>query len=362
MPEAATIVKNLLRWYPQVARELPWRRQQDPYGIWVSEIMLQQTQVKTVIPYWERWMKQLPDVRSLAQAQESTVIKLWEGLGYYSRARNLQRAAQEIQIQHDGCFPDDHDALLALPGIGPYTAGAISSIAFGQPRPIVDGNVIRVLTRVDGIDESTKLGHTIRQLWARSESLVLQASKRGESGRNVCGDLNQSLMELGATVCLPRQPLCSDCPLRRSCRARTNGTIETIPNLGKRKKMISRMFMAVVIRRSGMYLVRQRRTGEINGGLWEFPNVELTGSDPGGACWLGAGLRIDSSKLSTLGEIKHSITNNRITVKAYSVEVSPEYCAEDDSSEWLDESALEKYAFTAAHRKIARRVIKSSDS
>ena len=357
MPEAATIVKNLLRWYLTEARELPWRQNRDPYGIWVSEIMLQQTQVKTVIPYWERWMKRLPDVDRLARARETTVIKLWEGLGYYSRARNLQRAAQMIQNEHKGCFPSDYEALLALPGVGPYTAGAVSSIAFGQPRPIVDGNVIRVLARVDGIRESTKLSQTIRELWSRSESLVRFASELWRPGRNVCGDFNQSLMELGATVCLPRQPLCCDCPLRRCCRARAEGMIEVIPNLGARKKMIARMFIAVVVRRTGRYLVRQRSAGEINGGLWEFPNVELTSQDPSGAVWLDSGMGLDPSKLSALGEVKHSITNNRITLKVYCSDVSPDYCVMEEAGEWLEASELERYAFTAAHRKIVRRAI-----
>src|SRR5690349_4448454 len=195
------IVQALLAWFAANARELPWRRTKDPYAIHVSEIMLQQTQVKTVIPYWERWMRELPTIEALAKAKPDRVLKLWEGLGYYSRARNLQKAAQLILAGHDGVFPGDLEKILGLPGIGPYTAGAISSIAFGLPAPIVDGNVTRVLARYLGIRGDPKSRETKNALWEAAGRLVNAAHDL-----NACGDFNEALMELGATVCLPHQP------------------------------------------------------------------------------------------------------------------------------------------------------------
>src|SRR5437868_2047191 len=173
--DSRIIVRSLLKWFGEAARDLPWRRTRDPYAIWISEIMLQQTQVKTVLPYWERWMRSLPDIESLAKARMETIHKLWEGLGYYTRVRNLQKAAQVIMEIHGGKFPRDFEAVLALPGIGRYTAGAICSIAFNQPTPILDGNVIRVLTRVFGIAENPKEKGANAKLWDLAEKLVAHA-------------------------------------------------------------------------------------------------------------------------------------------------------------------------------------------
>jgi A/G-specific adenine glycosylase len=357
MPEASTIVKNLLRWYQLEARDLPWRRVSDPYAIWISEIMLQQTQVKTVIPYWNRWMKRFPSVRTLALADEDVVLKHWEGLGYYSRARNIQKAAIEIDRSHGGQFPLEFDVILSLPGIGPYTAGAISSISYGHARPIVDGNVIRVLSRLDGITANTKLRQTNQWLWARAEEFVIRASKTSVPGRNTCGDFNQALMELGATICLPRNPECSKCPVRRSCIARKEGLIETIPDLGKRKKSVARLFLAVVARKSGKFLIRQRELGGINGRLWEFPNCEVRSEDPGGNGWLERTFCVNPTDLKLLGEVKHSITTNRITLKVYSCNIASGCRIGDNSSKWVRGSELEGLAFTAAHRKIVRRFV-----
>ena len=356
MPEPATIVKNLLRWFQEQARDLPWRREADPYGIWISEIMLQQTQVKTVIPYWQRWMEQLPTVERLANASDETVLKLWEGLGYYSRVRNIHRAARIIVDSHGGQFPRESESILALPGIGPYTAGAISSIAYGDPRPIVDGNVIRVLTRVDGIRESTKLGATKAWLWKRAEDLVREAAKAKDSDRNVCGDFNQSLMELGATVCLPRQAECSRCPLRRCCVGKRKALLASIPNVGERKKAVARLFMAVVVRKGPRYLVRQRRGEGVNRGLWEFPNTERTAKDPAGAGWLKAELGLDLASLRLLVEVKHSITTNRISLQAYMAEVPHKFRAPAASVQWVSAAKLDDLPFTAAHRKIVDRI------
>ena len=219
----------LLDWFAGNARDLPWRRTRDPYAIWVSEIMLQQTQVKTVIPFWERWLRELPTIEAAAKAPSAKIHKLWEGLGYYTRVRNLQKAALIILEQHNGTFPRSFDEVLALPGIGRYTAGAICSIAFNQPKPILDGNVIRVLTRIFGIAENPKEKKTNAQLWQLAEALVTRAEaeslrRKKPSGRpipgfnwqnNACSALNQSLMELGALICTPRSPQCFDLPGQR---------------------------------------------------------------------------------------------------------------------------------------------------
>src|SRR5256712_12257328 len=187
----------LLQWFAQNARDLPWRRTRDPYAIWISEIMLQQTQVKTVIPYWQRWMRRLPDVRALARARPDAVLKLWEGLGYYLRARNLHQAARTIVDQHGGRFPEKFDEWVALPGIGRYTAGAICSIAFNQPTPVLDGNVMRVLARVFGIAGNPRAKEASAKLWNLAEALVREAAKRQRRDEQNCSHLNQALMELG---------------------------------------------------------------------------------------------------------------------------------------------------------------------
>ncbi|TAK96061.1 MAG: A/G-specific adenine glycosylase, partial [Verrucomicrobia bacterium] len=284
------IVSALLAWFSCNARDLPWRRTRNPYAIWVSEIMLQQTQVKTVIPYWERWMRELPTIQSAAKASAAKLHKLWEGLGYYTRVRNLQKAAQQIVSQHGGKFPENFNDILALPGIGRYTAGAIASIAFNQPRPILDGNVIRVLTRLFGIATDPREKKTNARLWQLAQELVTHAkdarSAKEKPGKplrplrplrddSACSHLNQSLMELGALVCTPRSPDCAACPVKEFCIARKRNLQVQIPNSGKRAKTTERRFIAFVVDRGGKFLVRQRPDGVVNAHLWEFPNVEV---------------------------------------------------------------------------------------
>jgi len=280
------LVSALLDWFSANARDLPWRRTRDPYAIWVSEIMLQQTQVKTVVPYWERWMRKLPTVQAAANASPDKIHKLWEGLGYYTRVRNLQKAARQIMEKHDGKFPQNFDDVLALPGIGRYTAGAICSIAFNQPTPILDGNVIRVLTRVFGISENPREKKTKAQLWRLAEELVGRAAcsrfigvpsppRRGRDTAPYHSFLNQSLMELGALVCTPRQPQCRICPMKKLCVAFRENRVEELPNLGRRTAATARRFIAFAVNRQGRFLVRQRPAGVVNAHLWEFPNVEI---------------------------------------------------------------------------------------
>ena len=422
------LVPALLGWFTACARDLPWRKTQDPYAIWVSEIMLQQTQVKTVIPYWERWMRALPTIANLAKAKPETIHKLWEGLGYYTRVRNMQRAAQEIIAQHNGEFPRDYEAILALPGIGRYTAGAISSIAFNQPQPILDGNVIRVLTRVFGIAENPKDKSTNAQLWQLAQELVTSANEqeikreklhtpsppsgeragvRGhvekwphgenwvEAANHIqtigpCSALNQSLMELGALICTPKQPQCLICPLQKFCDAYKTGHTQLIPNLGPRVTVTEREFIAFVIEHRGRYLVRQRPEGQVNAHLWEFPNMEVlpepessekaklspnrslawcrrfsvSGEGPAKAgtpyqtlaqlVEKHLGLQVES--LTELCTIRHTITRYRITLRACRGSGKLKFKNKKLKMEWLALADLDKLAFTSAHRKILKQL------
>jgi len=376
-PRSARIVPLLLAWFSANARHLPWRCTRDPYAIWVSEIMLQQTQVKTVIPYWERWMHELPTIKAAAEASPAKLHKLWEGLGYYTRVRNLQKAAQQILAQHEGRFPENFTAILALSGIGRYTAGAICSIAFNQPTPILDGNVIRVLTRIHGIAADPRAKKTNTKLWQLAEALVMQAAgldsarrRRPEQaafGNGACSALNQSLMELGALICTPRSPQCNLCPVNKLCVARKLNLQELIPSLGKRKPATTRRFIAFVVARDDKFLVRQRPVGGVNAHLWEFPNFEIAAAEIGARHSVqtnprrrkdgpqeldapyqpNAFLRTTTKPLCT---IKHSITRYRITLEAYRAElVKPDA---KHSGYWRTPTQLHQLAFTSAHKKI----------
>jgi A/G-specific adenine glycosylase len=357
-PDSGKISKladRLLLWFSQNARDLPWRRTHDPYGVYVSEIMLQQTQVKTVIPYWERWMQELPTIAAAAQAAPARIHKLWEGLGYYTRVRNLQRAAQTIVREHGGTFPSDFEQVLALPGIGRYTAGAICSIAFNQPTPLLDGNVIRVLTRIFGIAENPKEKATNARLWQLAEELVVAASRKLGGETKNCSALNQSLMELGALICTPRLPQCAVCPVKRLCVAWREDRVPELPNLGKRESATARRFIAFAIECNGKFLVRQRPAGTVNGHLWEFPNLELEveldlGENPAPSLakkLLGAA----PGRLEPLASLKHSITRYRITLEAFMVGVKRRPAGV--AGVWKTPGELRELAFTAAHKKLA---------
>jgi A/G-specific adenine glycosylase len=352
-------VSRLLDWFAANARDLPWRRTLDPYAVWVSEIMLQQTQVKTVIPYFERWMRELPTIESLASASSERVHKLWEGLGYYTRVRNMQKTAQMILEKHGGEFPREFDAVLALPGIGRYTAGAICSIAFNQPTPILDGNVIRVLARVFGIRENVREKQVNAELWTIAESLVRKAIDSRcrisdfKSLAGPCSALNQSLMELGATVCTPRQPNCAVCPLTQHCKARRLGLVDKLPNIGERVGATARRFTACVIERHGTVLVRQRPAGVVNGHLWEFPNVEvpMKTSATSARRQLEAELGCALDIFAPLVTVKHTITRYRITLEAFRGQMNggiPRPVA----GKWIAFDALEQLPFTSAHRQV----------
>lgn len=316
--------------------------------------MLQQTQVKTVIPYWQRWMRELPTIDATAKASPASLHKLWEGLGYYTRVRNLQKATHQIVENHGGRFPEKFDAVIALPGVGRYTAGAICSIAFNQPAPILDGNVVRVLTRVFSITQNPREQTTVKKLWQLAEALVLTAA-RDPHHASPCSHLNQSLMELGALVCTPRQPECNACPVRRYCIAHRTGRINQIPNTGKRARSTTRHFIALVAQRKGRFLVRQRPPGMVNAQLWEFPNFEiLNGLDLNRAIKRIWG--IAPASIQPLCMVKHSITRYRITLEAFRADLRTPSGKILKLGRWLTRGELERLAFASAHKKILARL------
>jgi A/G-specific adenine glycosylase len=356
--EANDLVRSLLAWFARNARDLPWRRTRSAYAIWISEIMLQQTQVKTVLPYWERWMQALPDIGAVARASPEALHKLWEGLGYYTRVRNLQKAARLIREKHGGRFPEDFDQVLALPGIGRYTAGAICSIAFNQPRPVLDGNVMRVLTRLFGIDGDPRKKAGNARLWQLAQGLTEAASRVGSCGS--CSQLSQSLIELGALVCTPREPRCGVCPVANRCIARRQGRVEELPQRARRAQTTARRFVAFVIRKRGRFLVRQRPPGVVNAHLWEFPNIEMA---PGNAGLQRAArdvLGIKPARIAPLCTIRHSITRYRITLEAFLIEGrggpgSPIAVR----GRWLNHRQLAPLPFASAHRKVLHELARS---
>lgn len=273
--------QELIRWFVESQRALPWRASYDPYHVWISEIMLQQTQVETVVPYFERWIAKFPNVRKLAKADESSVLGLWAGLGYYSRARNLMSAAKSVAENHGGKIPSDYEALRSLPGIGQYTAGAILSIAFNRPFPVVDGNVRRVLSRIYGWEDDSP-----KRLWGAAEQLVKQAEPRF---------INQAIMELGATVCSFKAPRCLVCPVQNFCVAYKTGMQSVIPPVKKRPETVRVLLFAVVQEKSGRHLMRQAK------GLWEFPMFN----------------ELPTGTLTHAGSCRHTITHHRLEVQVY---------------------------------------------
>ncbi len=262
---AERTLKNLLFWYQNSHRDLPWRKTRDPYCIWISEIMLQQTRVEAVKEYYRRFLEALPTVSALAEAEEEEVLKLWEGLGYYSRARNLKKAACRIMEQYNGNFPADWDSVRKLPGIGDYTAGAILSIAFGQPVPAVDGNVLRVLSRVfhdesDILDPKTKIRYTelLRQVYPNE----------------YCSEVTQSLMELGATVCVPNgEPKCATCPVLELCRARAMGDVDALPVKSKKADRKIEKKTVLLLKSGEHFAIRKRTEKGLLHGMWEPINL-----------------------------------------------------------------------------------------
>jgi A/G-specific adenine glycosylase len=354
------MVGRLLFWFESAARNLPWRRTSDPYGIWVSEIMLQQTQVKTVWPYWERWMNRLPNIQALAEASSQEIHKLWEGLGYYSRVRNLHKAAGEIVSDHQGEFPSDFDAVLELPGIGPYTAGAICSIAFDQPKPIIDGNIMRVFARLFCLKGDPHKPPANQHLWKLSEEFVACAARlrKGRTTSRNCSRLNQSLMELGALICTTRQPRCDVCPLRRCCQAYQTGRVAQFPELPKRQKPTRILSAAFVVCNRGRFLIRQRPSGVVNGHLWEFPNRPLTKDLRNLSQLASLECAVSIRRLDPLFTIHHSITRYRHTLEVFKAKGASKNRL--NTGDWMTFDEMKRLPFSSAHKKILSHLITNS--
>ncbi|MFO7682545.1 MAG: A/G-specific adenine glycosylase [Chloroflexota bacterium] len=348
------IADDLLTWWDAGHAALPWRSTRDPYAIWVSEIMLQQTQITTVIPYYERWLERFPTVQALAAASLDEVLKLWEGLGYYSRARNMYAAAQTIIDEWHGRFPTTTAQLKTLKGIGRYTAGAIASIAFDEPVPVLDGNVIRVLSRLTDLPDDVTATSTQKHLWQLAADLV--SAQRP-------GDYNQALMELGQTVCLPQNPRCLLCPLAKPCLARQRGTQLERPVKPPRKHTPHYDVAAGIIWQNGQmgpdakFLIAQRPLSGLLGGLWEFPG----GKQEKGETLAEALKREIREELAIdiqVGEfqtrINHAYTHFRITLHAFHaahLSGEPQHIGVQDHA-WVTLSDLDRYAFAVTDRKI----------
>jgi A/G-specific adenine glycosylase len=353
-PDPAELVSLLLRWFDHNARDLPWRRTRDPYAIWISEIMLQQTVVQAVIPYFERWMRKFPTAKSLADAAIDDVLQAWAGLGYYRRARSLHAAAQIILRQHGAIFPRDFDSILDLPGIGRYTAGAISSIAFNQPEPILDGNVIRVLARLFGIRKPVKEKRTQELLWQQAAELVQEAQAQPERshrhGGN-CSAFNQSLMELGAMTCQPRTPRCAECPLLRLCRtAKKPALLARTPLVEKPTASTVRHWSAFILEHENKFLMRKRGEAEVNGGLWEFPNLEVAEKFSPEEAFTSL-FRMPGGALASVGSIRHQITRYKNRVQIFRKELTRNRAFSGFT--WIPRAELGNLGLPSAHRKIA---------
>jgi A/G-specific adenine glycosylase len=348
----AAIANALLAWYAMSARDLPWRRTSDPYRIWVSEIMLQQTQVTTVIPYYARFLARFPSVQSLAAASLDELLALWQGLGYYARARNLHAAAHLLCERHGGVLPSEVAALRTLPGIGAYTAGAIASIAYGRDEPAIDANVIRVLCRLT--DEA-------RIPTSPAVKAVLRAHAVALLPPGQAGDFNQALMELGATLCMPGAPDCPRCPLTAHCLAYARGTVAQRPVAKPRKEPPLRELATALIEREGQLLIVRRTPHGLLGGLWETPGGELSVGESAAealARHLQEHVGLEITVGAHLATIQHAYTHFRVAVHAYRCRSGGEPSASGpwDAYHWLSPAERDAYGLTGVTVKLLARV------
>jgi A/G-specific adenine glycosylase len=348
-----SLARGLLRWFDLAARDLPWRRTKDLYAIWVSESMLQQTQVAAVIPYWERFLARFPDVAALALADEQEVLRSWEGLGYYRRARQLHSAARQIVAQHEGQFPTSFPDVRALPGIGRYTAGAILSIGLDQRLPILEANSIRVLSRLTGFDGDVSSTAGQKYLWSIAEAIL---------PRQRCGAFNQALMELGSEICTPRSPACERCPVASFCEARRSDRVAQIPRAAKRTNYEEVVEVAVVVRQQGRVLLRQCQPWERWAGLWDFPRFPAATDAP--AATMNRHIVVQTRAMTGLAvsagphliTIKHGVTRFRITLHCYEATLSRRHrqVAMKVLVQWVPVTELANYPLSVTGRKISR--------
>jgi A/G-specific adenine glycosylase len=344
--------RRLLAWYERSARDLPWRADRDPYRVWLSEIMLQQTQVETVKSYFERFTAELPNVAALAAAPEDQVLRLWEGLGYYRRARQLHKAAQTIVTEHGGRFPRDADAVRALPGVGRYTAGAILSIAFDAREPILEANTMRLFARLLAYQDDPRSAAGQEILWRTAETLL---------PRTRTGDFNQALMELGSQICKPRQPACEQCPVATLCAARAKGLTDTIPPAKAPTRFEEIREAAVVVYRRGKVLMRRCREGERWAGLWDFPRFQVE-SRRGAALRREIAAKVESTTGVVVGPheklttIRHGVTRYRITLDCHRAEYASGRVRSGSGLRWFRPTELADLPLSTTGRKIGKLV------
>jgi len=351
-PAAREIARSLLAWYNRHARRLPWRDQPTPYRVWVSEIMLQQTRVDTVVPYFNRWMKRFPSIDALARASEQDVLQAWEGLGYYSRARNLYQAARQIVENYSGQLPTERKALENLPGIGSYTAGAIASIAFGQDEPALDGNIRRVLARVYNVSQPARSPEGERRLWKLAR-LSLPAGR--------AGDFNQAVMDLGASICTSREPACLICPIARFCQARALGIQAERPLPNVKPAIPHYTVTAAVIKRENTVLIAHRPPTGLLGGMWEFPGGKVEPGEELPDCLkreIREELGIEIQVGEPLGIYRHAYTHFKVTLHAFCclvLEGEPQPLQASDIR-WVLPAQLAEYPMGKIDRQIAHKI------
>lgn len=347
MPQAP-LSSLLLKWFDKNKRDLPWRKNKDPYAVWISEIMLQQTQVDTVIPFYTRWMKAFPDIAALAHASPDAILKHWEGLGYYTRVRNLHKAAEIILEKHKGIFPEDFQTVLSLPGIGRYTSGAILSIAFDQKLPVLDGNVMRVFARLFLINEPVNSAPVQKKLWKKAEELM--PSKR-------TGDYNQSLMELGALICTPKNPQCALCPLQKICLAKKEGSPSLLPVKTPKTKIEKIRTVIALLWRKNKIFIQKRKAEGFLGGLWEFPGGKVEKQESEEEALQREikeelGIAIEIIKPRPL--IRHAYTRFQVTLYPFDCKPLSNKITRTSATEhqWVKPQALSSFAFPAANKKL----------
>jgi A/G-specific adenine glycosylase len=356
LPVPDSIAQKLIAWFKAHQRDLPWRRNPTPYAVWVAEIMAQQTRLETILPYFQRWMASFPTIEDLGVASQQDVLNLWEGLGYYSRARNLHKAAQIVAQDHEGELPDNVQALRALPGIGRYTAGAIASIAFGMDEPAVDGNVKRVLARVFRVEEPVDSTRGEKRIWAL-------ASEHLPSGQ--AGDYNQALMELGATVCLPGNPNCAQCPIQGDCQAYTAGRQAEYPHKKPKTKIPHHRVTAAVIRKGKHVLIAQRAQDDMFGGMWEFPGGKQEEDESLKSCLkreikeeLGVKIKVSEE----IGVFSTTYTHFSVTLHAFKCQLDGgrPRPVEVDDLRWVTVDELDGFPMSKLDRLISQELQKSN--
>ncbi|GAB6191632.1 A/G-specific adenine glycosylase [Desulfocastanea catecholica] len=343
------IVQSLLQWFRIINRDLPWRRTYNPYHVWISEIMLQQTQMDRGVAYFLRWISRFSDVQAVATAEEQEILKYWEGLGYYARARNLHKAAKVIVGEFGGEVPCEYQRLLTLPGIGPYTAAAIASVAGNFDVPVIDANVARVYTRLFNIDTPVKEQKTQKRLSEIAENLLPKGQARA---------YNQALMDFGGLVCTPKKPHCAKCPVAASCRALHAGTVAERPLLGPKKNIITVHRVAGLIRWQEKVFIQQRKAGDVWGGLWEFPGGEIAAGEPGAQVvseiLQDTGLSV--ALVKPLTRVMHQYTHHKIILHCFLCTLEGEktepVLRSACNSRWIFLDQLNQFAFPAGPRKL----------